>query len=72
MLFLMGNAIMEHIPSAVLTLSLPIATVVPYANSLGSDEMPSTRVSPESNLLTLRQVRQYFHKDNIFTNFKAS
>ena len=43
-----------------LTLSLPIATVMPYANSLDPDETPSNSAShPEPSYLTLGQ---YFHK----------
>ena len=40
-----------------LTLSTPITTIVPYANSLDPDEMPSNSgVSSGSKLLTLKHI----------------
>ena len=44
------------IAMALLTLSLPRTTVVPYVNSLDLNEMPSNSAShPDPSCLTLRQ-----------------
>ena len=41
-----------------LTLSLPITTIAPYANSLGPNEMPSNSTSdPDPSCLTLRHFQ---------------
>ena len=48
-----------HSHILLLTLFLPIATLVPYANSLDPDEMPSNSTfHPDPSCLTLRL---YFH-----------